>query len=250
MNLCYFMLRVLFFIVLFVPVSVLSQVDEITDPKATEDWSSPPRKVEGVPMQTPVPADAVVLLGENTMQWVKKDGTPAEWTIEKGVMTVKPGTGEVHSKYSFEDCHLHVEWKSPAVIKGEGQGRGNSGVFLQGKYEVQVLDCNNNETYYNGQAGAIYKQHAPLANACAKAGEWNVYDIIYKAPVFAADGRKVSSARMTVLHNGIVIQNNVEIFGTTEYIGLPKNPVHGGGPILLQDHGDLVSYRNIWVRRL
>jgi len=227
-----------------------AQSDPITDPKATEDWSSPPRKVESVRYSIPTPQDAVVLLNEGVMQWQKKDGTPADWTLEKGVMTVKPGSGEVISKASFEDCHLHVEWKSPTVIKGEGQGRGNSGIFLQSRYEVQVLDCNQNETYYNGQAGSIYKQHAPLANACAPAGEWNVYDIIYKAPMFDMEGKKQSSARITVIHNGIVIQNNAEIFGTSEYIGLPKNPVHGGAPIILQDHGDLVSYRNIWVRRL
>jgi hypothetical protein len=232
------------------PNVMSAQAEPITDPRATEDWSVAPRKIDGVKQTNDVPKDAIVLLSDNHMLWTKRDGSPTEWTLEKGVLTVKPGAGEIISKYSFEDCHLHIEWRSPLVIKGEGQGRGNSGIFLQSKYEVQVLDCNQNETYYNGQAGSIYKQHPPLANACAPSGEWNVYDIIYKAPVFDMDGKKVSSARMTVLHNGIVIQNNAEVFGTTEYIGLPKNPVHGGAPIVLQDHGDLVSFRNIWVRRL
>jgi len=131
--------------------TIHAQAEVITDPKATEDWSFPPRKIESARHTMPTPTDAVILLGEGVMQWQKKDGSPADWTIEKGVMTVKPGSGEVISKASFEDCHLHVEWKSPSVIKGEGQGRGNSGIFLQSRYEVQVLDCNNNETYYNGQ---------------------------------------------------------------------------------------------------
>jgi 3-keto-disaccharide hydrolase len=146
---------------------------------------------------------------------------------------------------------LHVEWRSPAEVKGDGQGRGNSGIFLMGKYEIQVLDCYNNETYYNGQAGSIYKQTIPLVNACRKPGEWQAYDIIFKAPVFNEDGSKKSSAYVTVIHNGVLIQNHVEILGTTEYIGPPKNIAHPPKqPIHLQDHGNPVSYRNIWVREL
>jgi hypothetical protein len=226
------------------------KMTEPTDPKATEDWTSRPQIVAGVQTKWDIPSDAVILLGNTTDQWVKKDGTPIEWTFDKGVLTVKPGSGDIVSKASFGDSHLHLEWRSPLVIKGDGQGRGNSGVFLQSRYEIQVLDNYNNETYYNGQAGSVYKQHSPLVNATSKSGEWNVYDIIYKAPRFDKFGTKLESARVTVIHNGYVVQNNTEIFGTTEYIGFPKNTMHGGAPFILQDHGDLVSYRNIWVRRI
>ncbi len=223
---------------------------EPSDPKATEDWTRPPAVVSPVEINWPRPLDAVVLLDDKTCTWTKLDGTPIGWTNENGVITVKPGTGNIISKSKFEDCHLHIEWRSPAAVKGEGQGRGNSGVFLQSLYEVQVLDSYNNETYYNGQAGSIYKQQPPLFNACAKPGEWNVYDIIFKAPKYDVEGKKIQSGYITVIHNGVVIQNNTMIHGTTPYIGYPKNPVHHGAPIMLQDHSDLVSYRNIWVRRL
>jgi len=173
------------------------------------------------------------------------------WTINKdGSMTVKPKTGGITTKRAFGDVQLHVEFRTPAVVKGEGQLRGNSGVFLQQKYEVQVLDNYDNRTYSNGQAGSIYKQYPPLVNACKGPGEWQTYDIIFKAPVFNADGQKVANGALTVLHNGVLVQNNSQLFGTTEYIGFPKNDAHGKLPIMLQDHGDLVSYRNIWVREL
>ena len=230
--------------------SLYSQSIEPTEPRATEDWAQRPRSVAGELLQWKIPSDAIILLGENTDQWTKMDGSPAEWTMEAGIMTVKPGTGDIVSKASFGDCHLHMEWRSPLVIKGNGQGRGNSGVFLASRYEVQVLDCDNNETYFNGQAGSIYKQHPPLANACNNTGEWNSYDIIFKAPKWDLFGNKLESGRLTLIHNGVVVQNNAEIAGTTEYIGYPKNLTHGGAPLKLQDHGDLVSYRNIWIRRL
>lgn len=242
--------KVLTFIFFINCLVALSQNTEPIDPKATEDWSKPPKIIQGVSVSEAIPSDAIILLSQDKNQWVKKDGSPIDWTFEKGVLTVKPGSGDIFTKSSFEDCHLHLEWRSPLVLKGEGQGRGNSGIFLQSRYEVQILDNYNNETYYNGQAGSVYKQHPPLANSCAKTGDWNVYDIIYKAPVFDLFGNKKEAARVTVIHNGIVIQNNTEILGTTEYIGFPKNPFHGGAPFILQDHGDLVSFRNIWVRRL
>jgi hypothetical protein len=139
---------------------------------------------------------------------------------------------------------------SPTTIKGEGQGRGNSGIFLQGIYELQVLDNNHNPTYINGQAGSIYKQQPPLVTAIKDIGEWHTYDILYTAPVFNKDGVLIKKGNITVLHNGIVIHYNTQIEGTTEYIGLPKIKPHGAGPIKLQDHGDLVNFRNIWIRPL
>jgi hypothetical protein len=235
---------------LIVSLHLSAQLVEPKTPEATEDWSSAPKVIPAGNIKIDIPSDAVILLGNNTNTWVKNDGSPAEWSFENGILTVKPGTGDIYSKHKFEDCHLHLEWRSPLVIKGEGQGRGNSGIFLQSRYEIQILDSYNNETYYNGQAGSIYKQKPPLWNACAKSGEWNTYDIIYKAPEFDLFGNKLKSALVTVIHNGIVIQNNQVIEGTTEYIGFPKNAVHGGAPFILQDHGDLVSFRNIWVRKL
>ena len=172
------------------------------------------------------------------------------WKVADGAMTVVKGTGTVQTKRNFGSVQLHLEWRTPAEVVSEGQGRGNSGVFLNGIYEVQVLDSYNNRTYSNGQAASIYKQYMPLVNACRPPGEWQIYDIIYMQPEFNKDGIKVKSGTLTVIQNGILVQNNIEIKGTTPYIGLPKNPVHGDGPLILQDHGNPVSYRNIWVREL
>lgn len=200
------------------------------------------------------PSDAIVLFdGEDLSKWVDKDGQPARWVVENGVFTVNKGTGDIRTIREFKDFQLHIEWSVPSNITGESQSRGNSGIFLQGIYELQVLDNYNNRTYSNGQAGSIYKQTPPLINAMRPPGEWNVYEIIYTAPRFKEDGSLFSSARVTVLHNGVVIQNNTEIRGHTPYIGLPKYRAHGKGPIKLQDHGDpseSISYRNIWIRKL
>ncbi|MBK9256982.1 MAG: DUF1080 domain-containing protein [Saprospiraceae bacterium] len=229
-----------------------AQKSEPAKPEETEDWSKKPRVVSPVFRDFSIPDDALVLLANDISapNWKQKDGNDLKWKIENGIMTVLPGSGDIISRQSFGDCHLHLEWRSPLVIKGSGQGRGNSGVFLQSRYEIQILDSYENETYYNGQAGALYKQYPPLVNACSKSGEWNSYDIIYRAPRFGEDGQKLESGRVTVIHNGWVLHNNVEILGTTEYIGWPKNNPHGDAPIILQDHGDLVSFRNIWVRPL
>ncbi len=228
---------------------ILSLSAQITDPVATEVWEPEPRHITFNAHN--VPSDAIVLFdGTNADAWVHADGTPAKWKVENGTMTVVARTGAIFTKESFGDAQLHIEWSAPDVIVGEGQGRGNSGVFLQNKYEVQVLDSYQNRTYSNGQAGSIYKQTMPLVNAMKSPEEWQVYDIIFKAPVFNADGIKVSSATVTVIHNGVVIQNHTEIKGTTPYIGLPQNPAHGDGPIQLQDHGNPVSFRNIWIRKL
>jgi hypothetical protein len=219
---------------------------QITDPVATEVWEPEPKVVKSGGKMMP-PSDAIVLSPD---AWEHKDGTPLQWHVSDGVMTVKAGTGPIFTKETFGDCQLHIEWRTPVVIEGEGQGRGNSGIFLQNKYELQVLDSYENRTYSNGQAGSIYKQSMPLVNAMSPPGEWNTYDIIYKEPQFNADGIKVSSAFITVLHNGVLIQNHTEIRGTTPYVGLPKNPSHEDDVIQLQDHGNPISYRNMWIRKL
>ncbi len=202
-----------------------------------------------------IPSDAIVLFnGDNLDHWESaKDQTEAKWHLnEDGSMTVNDKTGNIQTKQKFGDIQLHIEWRSPKEIQREGQNRANSGIFLSGKYEVQVLDNNDNSTYVNGQVGSVYKQHTPLAMASVVSGEWNIYDIIYHSPEFDGAGLKIKSGTLTVLHNGILIQDHVEIKGTTPYIGWPKNPPHGKEPLLLQDHGDnsRVSFRNIWVREL
>lgn len=223
---------------------------QITDPVATEVWDPEPRAVNPGPIGGP-PADAYILFdGSSTDQWEHLNGKAVQWDVANNTMTVKKGTGDIQTKKEFGDCQLHLEWRSPSVIEGEGQGRGNSGVFLQGRYEIQILDSYQNRTYSNGQAGSVYKQHVPLVNPLRPVGEWNTYDIIFKAPRFNDDGIKVASGYVTVLINGVLVQNHVELHGTTEYIGLPKNPAHGPGPIKLQDHSNPVSFRNIWIREL
>ncbi len=224
-------------------------------PEMTEIWDPEVEVVE--PGMSPVdaPSDAIILLGENKefgYEWTNADGGDPEWDFENGVATVKGGAGIIQTKRQFGDFQLHVEWRSPEEVIGESQMRGNSGVFLQGIYEVQVLDSYNNRTYKNGQAGSVYKQHAPLVNASKAPGEWQTYDIIYTAPRFNDDGTYFTKPRVTVIHNGVLVQNNVEVRGPTEYIGIPEYFVepHGDGPIALQDHGNPVSYRNIWIREL
>ncbi len=200
------------------------------------------------------PSDAIILFdGENLSEWESSRGGEAGWDVHDGVVTVNKQKGDIMTKRSFKDYQLHIEWMIPSDITGESQARGNSGVYMQNKYEIQVLDSYNSETYVNGQAGSIYKQSPPLVNAMRKPGEWNVYDIIYKAPTFTKEGRYRTNPTVTVIHNGVVVQNNTTITGTTEYVGFPKVAPHGDGPILLQSHGDPsapISYRNIWIREL
>lgn len=227
---------------------------EPTDPEATEFYE-PVVPVVGPATNGNIPSDAIVLFdGSNLDQWISSvDHTAAAWTLNKdGSMTVKNKAGGIQTKQNFGDIQLHIEWRSPADVQLEGQHRGNSGVFLDSLYEVQVLDQNDNPTYVNGQVASIYKQHVPLAMASVPSGEWNTYDIIYHEPVFNRDGEKIKSGTVTVLHNGVLVQDHVELKGSTEYIGWPKNKPHGKGPLMLQDHGDnsRVSYRNIWVREL
>jgi hypothetical protein len=204
----------------------------------TEFWEPVPKVVTPGKITTDgmitAPSDAVVLFdGKDLSKWKGKDGD-AKWKVENGVFTVAKGTGDIETKQTFEDFQLHIEWRVPEDIQGQSQARGNSGIFMQGIYELQVLDNYNNRTYSNGQAGSIYKQTRPLVNAMRKPGEWQVYDVIYTAPRFKADGSLFSPARITVLHNGVLVQNNFEIRGTTPYIGLPEYKAHGKGPIRLQ----------------
>jgi hypothetical protein len=230
------------------------------DPKATEVWDPEPKVITPGTNGT-APSDAVILFdGKNLDEWVSvKDQGPAKWTVQNGALTVMKGTGNIQTKKSFNDYQLHIEWRIPEKITGTNQARGNSGVFLASigpgddGYELQVLDSYNNRTYSNGQAGSIYKQTMPLVNANKKPGEWQAYDVVWKAPKFNDDGTLKSPGFVTVLLNGIVIQNNTEIKGKTVYIGKPFYQKHGASPIKLQDHGDPsepVSFRNIWVREL
>lgn len=222
------------------------------DPVLTEIWNPVPKIVSPGKSNQDAPADAIILFnGKDFSAWTGKDGKPVEWSIEDGAMTVKGGSGEIISKQGFGDCQLHIEWRTPSVVKGEGQLRGNSGIFLMGKYELQVLDSYNNTTYSNGQAGSIYKQLIPLVNASKGPGEWQTYDIIFTAPRFGADGRLQSQARITVIHNGVLIQNNQAIWGGTQFIGIAEYKPHSmKESLVLQDHGDPVSFRNIWIREL
>lgn len=199
------------------------------------------------------PSDAVVLFdGTQLDAWTTMEGKPAGWSCagRKGsAMTVKPGSGSIITKQKFGDCQVHLEFATPkddADAGKTGQERGNSGVYIQGRYEVQILDSYKNETYPDGQCGAIYKQHAPLVNASAPPAEWQTYDIIFRAPRFNDKGERTAKARITVLHNAVLIQDNVEVDGPTGSAQMKEEP--GDGPIYLQDHGNLVRYRNIWVR--
>lgn len=226
---------------------------QITDPKATEFYEPVPPKVQAQAVIVPPPSDAIVLFGKDgkTSEWVDGDtGGEVEWTVKEGVITVKPGSGMIKTRRNFDDVQLHIEWRSPNEPNKEGQQRGNSGVFFQGRYEVQVLESNGSDTYTNGQAASIYKESPPLVNATVPMGEWNSYDIIFSAPVFNADGMVIRPAYFTVFHNGVLVQNHWEVKGTTAYIGLHRYTAHPTGPITLQDHSNEVSYRNIWVREL
>lgn len=211
-----------------------------------------PKVVDAGPPGGP-PADAIVLFsGKDLSQWKSANGGEAKWLVRDGAMEVVGKTGDITSKAEFGDIQLHIEWATPAQVQGSSQGRGNSGVFLQGRYEIQVLDSFENTTYYHGQAAAVYKQYAPLVNASRRPGEWQSYDIIYRAPKFDEAGNVVKKARVTVLHNGVLVQDNVEILGTTtnEEVQPTYTKHPEKGPIRLQDHSNPTRFRNIWVRPL
>lgn len=221
----------------------------LANPASSAEWNS------GIPWQQPPvidpgppggpPSDAIVLFdGTDLSQWEGGE----KWKIEDGYAI---STSGIRTKQSFGDCQLHVEWAAPPEVEGEGQGRGNSGVYLMGQYEVQILDSYQNETYFDGQAGSLYKQSPPLVNACRKPGEWQTFDIIFKAPQFDEEGKVTGPAVMTVLHNGVLIQDHFELKGGTAWHKPPSYEKHPPKlPLHLQYHGDAVRFRNIWIREL
>ena len=234
----------------------------VTSAQERAVWEPEPELVNA-PANGAPPSDAIVLFdGTNLDQWMRiEDGEPARWEIADGAATVTPGSGSIITRESFGSMQLHLEWRPTDVISGSGQSRGNSGVFLHGLFEVQILDSWENPTYSNGQAGAVYLQSSPLVNAARRPGEWQSYDIVFTAPVFE-QGELVSPANVTVFHNGVLVQNNVRIAGATftpepvyetqcaPYPSEQLQDCTGKMPLSLQDHGQVVSFRNIWLREL
>jgi hypothetical protein len=242
-----------------------AKAQEKAKPEDTEIWEPVPKVVTPGAHLGDAPSDAIILFdGKNLDEWVTvSDGSPAKWDVADGVLTVNKAnhSGNIETKRKFSNYQLHIEWKEPEGLEGTGQARGNSGVFLAsiGKgdagYELQVLDPYNNKTYVNGMAGSLYKQAIPLANPGRKVNEWQVYDVIWTAPVFNADGSLKSPAYATVFFNGVLVENHFELKGPTLYIGKPSydKAAFGPAPIKLQAHGDSskpLSFRNIWVREL
>ncbi len=220
-----------------------------------EVWTTLPAVIPGA-FTNEAPSDAIVLYnGKDFSAFHGRDGKKIGWKIDpNGALTDVKGAGDLITNQSFGDCQLHVEFRTPAIVKGEGQSRGNSGVYLMGLYEIQVLDSYKNPTYSNGQAAAVYKQHIPLVNASREPGQWQAYDILFKAPVFKENGSLDKPATVTVLHNGVLVQNNVTIIGPTDWVRKPVYKKHEAKlPLFFQDHGDdgnPISYRNIWIRPL
>jgi hypothetical protein len=231
-------------------------------PEDTEQWEPVPKVVTPGRTDDAPPSDAIVLFdGRGLDEWVNtKDKSPAGWTVANGVLTVDKSKGNIETKRSFRNYQLHLEWRIPPGVTHTGQARGNSGLFLastgagDGGYELQILDSYDNKTYVNGQAGSIYKQNPPLANAMRPQGEWQTYDVVWTAPTFNADGSVKTPARVTAFHNGVVVQNGYELKGETVYIGKPSYKAYSGSaPIKLQAHGDPsppISFRNMWIREL
>jgi hypothetical protein len=198
------------------------------------------------------PHDAIILFdGSGLGSWVGGGGKPAGWTVQDGVLAVKPGAGDIQTKEGFGDVQMHIEWMIPEGTKCDGQKGCNSGVFFMGMYELQILNSNGNETYPDGMAGALYGQYPPMVNACLPLGQWNTYDIIFRAPRFKTDGSLESPAYMTVIFNGVVVQDHVAMLGRTAHAARAAYAAHDAkGPIRLQDHGDPIRFRNIWARNL
>lgn len=249
---------------LLLSLPALAQTPQAGKPEDTEVYEPVPKTVVASPNFAAPPSDALVLFGgKDLSQWVMTDdhNAPAKWKVADGILTVDKTTGNIETKRSFTNYQLHLEWRIPANITGTGQARGNSGVFLAslGKsdlgYELQIVDSYQNKTYVNGMAGSIYKQRVPLANPARKPGEWQSYDVVWTAPTFKADGAVATPARVTVLFNGVLVQNDVALAGPTRYIGPAsyEGQAHGAASIKLQAHGDKSepdSFRNIWIREL
>jgi hypothetical protein len=239
----------------------MAKAQEKAKPEDTEIWDPIPKVVTPGKTSGDAPSDAIILFdGKNLDEWVQNgDGSPAKWDVKGDILTVNKNYGNIETKRKFTNYQLHIEWREPNGLEGSGQARGNSGVFLAstGKgdagYELQVLDSYNNKTYVNGMAGSLYKQAIPLANPGRPNGEWQVYDVIWTAPTFNADGSLKSPAYATVFFNGVLVENHFELKGETFYIGKPVYKAHGPESIKLQAHGDKskpLSFRNIWVREL
>ena len=233
------------------PLSAQSRLSDW--PQHSQERPRPTVVQPGATYTIAPPSDAVVLFGGTSLdRWTQGAGAPALWRVTDGAFQVVPSTGTLSTRDSFGDVQLHLEWAAPNPPIGTGQDRGNSGVFFaDGRYEVQVLDSRNNDTYADGQAGALYGQFPPLVNASRAPGEWQVYDIVYHRPRFAADGTLQSAARLTVFHNGVLVQDNMELVGPTANMSRPPYTAHAARlPITLQDHGHPVRYRNVWLRDL
>jgi hypothetical protein len=255
MRKVWFLLTVYALLLAGVPPACNAQVDtkwKIHDPARPV----PPVIDSGTPstQDSPgrAPSDAVVLFdGKDLSKWADKDGGAAKWKVENGYFEVVPKTGYLHTREAFGDCQLHVEFSEPNPPKGVDQDRGNSGVFLHGLYEIQVLDSFQSKTYADGQAAAVYGQYPPLVNASRPPGQWQTYDIIFHGPRFDAAGKLLRPARETVFHNGVLVQDNVELSGPTAHGERPPyKPTPEKLPLALQDHNHPVRYRNIWIREL
>jgi len=235
---------------IIIQISLIAQ----KDPATTEVWKPEVKLVTPGKTNTDAPSDAIILFNGTTASgWQHANGDEAKWTVADNALTIKPSTGGIQTKQKFGDCQLHIEWRIDKNVKGDGQDRGNSGIFLMGRYELQVLDNYNNinKTYVNGQAGSMYKQAPPLVNVCKAPGEWQTYDIVFTAPRFSDNGSVISPARITVTQNGVLVQNNTTLWGNTVYIGVPTYEKHAAKEsLMLQDHSHLTSFRNIWIREL
>ncbi|AMR33618.1 hypothetical protein A0256_20390 [Mucilaginibacter sp. PAMC 26640] len=255
-------MKKLFITTMIIASGLSSQAQQSAKPEDTEIWTPVPKVVTPAKIAGEAPSDAIILFGgKNLDEWVLTNDSTSmrKWNVAGDIITVDKKAGDLQTKRKFTDFQLHIECKIPEDIAGSGQARGNSGIFLAalpwgaGGYELQVLDNFGNKTYVNGQAGSMYKQSPPLVNACRKPGEWNYYDVVWTAPRFNEDGSVNAPARVTVLHNSILVQNNTILKGDTPYIGQPQYRKHGPAPIKLQAHGDdskPISYKNIWVREL
>lgn len=252
----------LFLFITALAITTIGAAQKKMKPEETEIWKPVPAIVTPGETNSAPPSDAIILFdGSSLDEWeaTNHPGQPADWLVSDGILTVNKKAGNIQTRQSFSDYQLHIEWRIPEDIAGTGQSRGNSGLFLAstGKgdagYEIQILDSYQNETYVNGQAGSVYKQYPPLVNPMRPPGQWQTYDVIWTAPRFDDKGALISPARVTLLFNGVLVQNNVALQGATVYIGHPKYTAHGPSPIKLQAHGDPskpISFRNIWVRKL